>query len=424
MKSYYSQETGFFGNTNPRELLNKYGSPLYVYNEVILRERCREIIDLVSYPKYRVNYSAKANSNLQLLKIIHEEGLHADAVSSGDIYILEKAGFKPHEILFTCNNVSREEMEFAIKRGVTISVDSISQLKQYGSINPGGKVAVRFNPGTGAGHNEKVITAGNNTKFAVHPESIPEIKQILRKYNLKLTGINHHIGSLFMDPKPYVEAAKSLLSIAENFSGLEFIDFGGGFGIPYRKQAGEKRLDLKLMGDQLTDLIHDWTNRNKTQPAFIVELGRYIVAECGILLGTVHAVKQNHNITYVGTDLGFNVLLRPAMYNSYHDIEIYDSSGVMVKSSEHSDHMNAVIVGNICESGDIISRNRVIPPVEEGYTIAVMDAGAYGYSMSSNYNNRLRPAEVMIDQNGRDILIRRRDTYENLLKNFPTVQPE
>ena len=240
MKSYYSQETGFFGNTNPRELLNKYGSPLYVYNEVILRERCREIIDLVSYPKYRVNYSAKANSNLQLLKIIHEEGLHADAVSSGDIYILEKAGFKPHEILFTCNNVSREEMEFAIKRGVTISVDSISQLKQYGSINPGGKVAVRFNPGTGAGHNEKVITAGNNTKFAVHPESIPEIKQILRKYNLKLTGINHHIGSLFMDPKPYVEAAKSLLSIAENFSGLEFIDFGGGFGIPYRKQAGEK----------------------------------------------------------------------------------------------------------------------------------------------------------------------------------------
>ncbi len=418
MKYYFTQESNFFGNTNPRVLLDKYGSPLYVYNEAILRERCKEMLDLVSYSKYRVNYSAKANSNLHLLKIIHEEGLHADAVSSGEIYILEKAGFKPQEILFISNNISQDEMEFAVNKGVTISVDSVSQLMQYGKINPGGKVAVRFNPGKGAGHNEKVITAGNNTKFAVHPKSIPEVKDILHKYNLKLIGINHHIGSLFMEPEPYIEAAKSLLSIAQSFENLEFIDFGGGFGIPYRKQNGEKRLDLKSMGEQLTNLIHDWTNRHQIQPTFIVEPGRYIVAECGVLLGTVHTIKQNNGVTYVGTDLGFNVLLRPAMYDSHHDIEVYDNNGTLIKNSEN---INANIVGNICESGDIISKDTILPKVREGYIIGVMDAGAYGYSMSSNYNNRLRPAEVMIDQNGRDILIRRRDTFEDLLRNFSTT---
>jgi diaminopimelate decarboxylase len=418
MKSYFTQETSFFGSTNPRELLNRYGSPLYVYNERILRERCKEILNMVSYSKYRVNYSAKANSNLHLLKIIHQEGLNADAVSSGEIYILEKAGFKPQEILFTSNNISGEEMEFVINKGITISVDSISQLIQYGKINPGGRVAVRFNPGTGAGHNEKVITAGNNTKFAVHPDSIPEVKHILHKYNLKLIGINQHIGSLFMESKPYIEAAKSLLSIAENFKDLEFIDFGGGFGIPYRKQAGEERLDLKTLGEQLTSLIYDWTCKHQIQPTFIVEPGRYIVAECGILLGTVHATKQNNDVIYVGTDLGFNTLIRPALYNSHHDIEVYDDRGALIKNGER---VNATVVGNVCESGDIIAKGRLLPPVKEGYIVGVMDAGAYGYSMASNYNNRLRPAEVMIDQNGRDILIRRRDTFEDLLRNFTTA---
>ncbi|NLX71377.1 MAG: diaminopimelate decarboxylase [Clostridiales bacterium] len=418
MEYYFTQETNFFGNTNPRELLDKYGSPLYVYNEMILRKRCREIMELVDYQKYKVNYSAKANSNLHLLKIIHEEGLHADAVSYGEIYVLEMAGFKPQEILFTSNNISKDEMELAINKGVTISVDSLSQLEQFGRINPGGTVAVRFNPGKGAGHSEKVITAGNNTKFGIHPEYIPEVKHILRKYNLRLIGINQHIGSLFMDPKPYIEAAKSILSIAENFESLEFIDFGGGFGIPYRKQTGEKKLNVKLLGDQLTSLIHDWVNKHQLQPTFLVEPGRYIIAECGILLGTVHATKQNNNTTYIGTDLGFNVLLRPAMYDSYHDIEVYSNNGALIKDNER---INSTVVGNICESGDIISRNRMLPPVKEGYIIGVMDAGAYGYSMCSNYNNRLRPAEVIIDKNGSDILIRRRDTFEDLLRNFTTI---
>ncbi|MBM7581804.1 diaminopimelate decarboxylase [Caldicoprobacter guelmensis] len=415
MRGYYTEETNFFGNTNPKQLLEKYGSPLYVYNENILRQRCREMKSLISYPRFRVCYSTKANSNVHLLKIIHQEGLHADAISPGEIVFLEKAGFKPQEIFFITNNASSQEMEFAIERGITVSVDSISQLKLYGSLNPGGKVAIRINPGIGAGHSEKVITAGNNTKFGIYPELIPEVKRILKEYDLKLVGINQHIGSLFMDPTPYVEAAKTLLSIAENFNELEFIDFGGGFGIPYRKQEGQDRLDLKALGQKLDEIIHGWTTKHGIYPTFQIEPGRYIVAECSVLLGTVYAVKQGYNTTYVGTDLGFNVLIRPAMYNSHHDVEVYDENGHPVKSGEYQD---TTVVGNICESGDIIAKNRLLPPIREGYILVVTDAGAYGYSMASNYNNRLRPAEVLIDKNGNDVLIRRRDTFEDLLSTF------
>jgi len=411
----YTKSTNFYGNTNPKRLVEKYGSPLYVYNENILRERCGEMAKLVTYPRFRAYYSAKANSNIHLLRIIHEEGLHADAISPGEIIFLEKAGFKPHEIFYIANNVSPGEMEFAIERGVTVSVDSPSQLEQYGALNPGGKVAVRINPGIGAGHNEKVMTAGNNTKFGIYPDLIPEIKRILRKHNLKLVGINQHIGSLFMESMPYIEAAKTLLSIAENFDGLEFIDFGGGFGIPYRKQEGEGRLDLKALGEQLDEIIGSWTAKHGIYPTFQIEPGRYVVAECGVLLGTVYAVKAGYRTTYVGTDLGFNVLMRPAMYNSHHDVEVYDENGLPIRSGQYRD---TTVVGNICESGDIIAKNRPLPIIKEGYMLGIMDAGAYGYSMASTYNNRLRPAEVLIDRNGNDMLIRRRETFDDLLSTF------
>ncbi len=415
MKNYYTTENNFYGNTSPNELLEKYGSPLYVYNESILRARCREMMSLISYPRFEVNYSIKANSNIHLLRIIQEEGLHADAISPGEIFILLAASFKPHEIFYISNNVSEEEMLFAIQRKITVSVDSISQLKQFGKINPGGTVAIRFNSGIGAGHNEKVITGGNNTKFGIHPESIPEVKDILQKYRLTLLGINQHIGSLFMEPAPYITAAKYLLSIAENFNNLEFIDFGGGFGIPYHKQYGEKRLDLDALGQNLTLLVNQWTTKQKNQPIFKIEPGRYITAECGVLLGRIYSIKQNHNTTYVGTDLGFNVLARPVMYNSYHDVEVYRNDEPLEK---HHCHRTFTIVGNICESGDIIAKNRLLPNIEKGDIVGIMDTGAYGFSMSSNYNNRLRPAEVLVTENGKDILIRRRDTYSDLLRNF------
>jgi len=407
----------FISNETIFKLIEKYGTPLYVYSESILRERCREMKNLLPNKNFRVNYSAKANTNLEILKIIREEGLDVDAMSPGEIYIEQLAGFDSKQIFYVSNNVSAEEMRFAIDRNILVGVDSLSQLEMYGQLNPGGKVAVRFNPGKGAGHHEKVITAGKKTKFGVQKELLPQVKAIIEKYSLTLAGINQHIGSLFLDWRDYIEGVRSFLEVAKEFPNLSFLDLGGGFGVPYKPE--ENRLDLERLGKELdivlTEFLEEYPNKDVI---FKIEPGRYIVAECGVLLGSVNSVKKNFDTTYIGTDIGFNVLARPVMYDSYHEMEI-------VKNIAGNDEPNkdtrikATIVGNICESGDILARDREIQAAEVGDALIIYTAGAYGYSMSSNYNCRLRPAEVLIDLNGEDRLIRKRDTLESLVQNFP-----
>jgi len=411
--SSVSSKNKFFGNTDPVQLCEKYGTPLYVYSEDILRKCCRDMKGLISYKNFTVNYSPKANGNPELIKIIRSEGLKVDAMSPGEIFVNFLAGYNPEEILYISNNVSEDEFRYAINAGVKISVDSVSQLELFGRINPGGKVAFRLNPGVGAGHHEKVITAGQKTKFGIELRSIPEVKRISREYNLKITGINQHIGSLFMEGDLYLQSAGSILSVAKQFENLEFIDLGGGFGIPYRKQSGQPRLDLKELGEKLSSVIHSFVKEYAKEIEFKIEPGRYIVAESGILLGNVNAVKTNYKKKYIGTDLGFNVLIRPAMYDSHHDIEIYRKTGVPSQKEE-----TVTIVGNICETGDIIAKERNLPEIFENDILGVLDSGAYGYSMSSNYNNRLRPVEVLIGEDGNPGLIRKRDTLEDLVRNF------
>jgi diaminopimelate decarboxylase len=413
MKQYYTMDTDFYRGCDPRTLLERFGSPLYVYSEDILRRRCRDIRQLCASPHYRVNYSTKANSNRTILSIIRDEGLDADAMSPGEIHVLLSVGFDPGQIFYVCNNVSVGEMAFARERGIMVGVDSLSQLETYGQAFPGSDVAVRFNMGFGAGHHEKVVTAGKKTKFGINDDHVDDVRALIRKYDLKLRGINQHIGSLFLEDAAYIESARMLLDLALTFEDLEFVDLGGGFGIPYMKQDGQKRLDLDAMGDRLTRLIDEFVARYGRPVRVKVEPGRYIVAECGVLLGTVHATKTNAGINYVGTDLGFNVLMRPILYDSHHDIEVY-REGRLVTQGEQI----VTVVGNICESGDKLAIGRGLPPVMVGDILGVMDAGAYGYSMASNYNNRLRPAEVLIPLSGEPRLIRRRDTLEDLMRGF------
>lgn len=403
----------FFKGNKPAELTAKYGSPLYVISEEILRQRCKDVKNLVSYPNFSVNYSAKANSNLAFLEIVHEEGLNVDAMSPGEIYVEMKAGFTPEQIFYISNNVSKEEMQFAIDRNILISVDSISQLEQYGQLNPGGRVAARFNGGIGAGHSEKVITAGKKTKFAINPEFIPEFKEVLKKYDLKLVGINQHIGSLFMDYKPYIDGVKAILNIAKQFDDLEFVDLGGGFGVPYEKLDDQPRLDMKTLGEQLDVVFKEFVAEYGKEITFKIEPGRYVSAESSVLLGTVHAVKHNGEDKYIGTDIGFNVLQRPMIYDSHHDIEVYNDS---VETED------VTVVGNICETGDILAKHRVLPKMNVGDTIGLLDAGAYGYAMASNYNNRLRPAEVLIRENGEVVLVREKDELEDLVKHMISIK--
>ncbi|NLE24755.1 MAG: diaminopimelate decarboxylase [Clostridiaceae bacterium] len=404
----------FLSNDVIFSLTEKYGTPLYVYSEAILRERCRELKNLLPNKNFRVNYSAKANTNLELLKIIKDEGLDVDAMSPGEIFIEQLAGFTSDQIFFISNNVSAEEMRYAIDKNILIGVDSLSQLEMYGQINPGGKVAVRFNPGKGAGHHEKVITAGKKTKFGVQMELIPQVKDIVDKYDLELVGINQHIGSLFLDWQAYINGVCSFLEIAKEFPNLSFIDFGGGFGVPYKPE--ESRLDLIRLGKELdivlTRFLEEYPNK---ELKIKIEPGRYIVAECGVLLGSVTSVKNNYDTTYIGTDIGFNVLARPVMYDSYHEVEILKRN----ISSNNDTRVKATIVGNICETGDILARDRELEAAEVGDILITFTAGAYGYAMSSNYNCRLRPAEVLIDLNKEARLIRKRDTLETLIQNFP-----
>lgn len=419
IRSRYSDEISFFGDTTPAKLLEKWGSPLYVYNENMLRRRCRELMALSAHAGFGVNYSVKANANPVLLRIIREEGLVVDAMSPGELYLDKLAGFTPDQILYIANNISSDEMRHALDQGVLVSVDSLSQLETLGRLNRGGRVMVRFNPGIGAGHHQKVITAGKETKFGVTPDLLDEALAILKRHDMRLAGINHHIGSLFMEADGYIAAASVLLELAERLPadvlrGLEIIDFGGGFGIPYHKYEGQPRLDMADLAEKLHALISGWSARTGYAGRFLVEPGRYVAAECGMILTGVNNVKYNGETCYVGTDVGFNVLARPAMYDSFHDLEIYAGPAGTADRAEKEQ----TIVGNICESGDILAKKRLLPALHEGDILGILDAGAYGFSMSSSYTQRCRCAEVLIDAEGKARLIRRRETPEDLARCY------
>lgn len=412
MKSFI-EESNFFKGNSPEAIAKEFGTPLYVYNEDILRNRLSNVANVITKYPYKANYSMKANSNLTILKIAHEEGVNCDAMSEGEIRLLLEAGFSTDEIFFVPNNIDRAEMKYAIDLNIMTSLDSIDQLKMYGELNPGGRCAIRINPGVGAGHHEKVVTAGKNTKFAIAEEDLDEAIRVAQKYDLKIVGINQHVGSLYMDPAPFLEAVDQFLRIAMKFKNLEFIDFGGGFGIPYHKLENEAPFDIETLGKEWTKRLDTFVEKYGSVPLFKSEPGRYCVAESAVILGRVNAIKFNGDHKYIGTDVGMNVLARPVLYDSWHDIEILSNDKIVIGMKEE-----ATITGNICESGDVLCKDRPMPIIKDNDLICVLDAGAYGYCMSYNYNSRLRCAEVMIMSDGSYKLIRRRETYEDLMRCF------
>ena len=393
----------FLSKDMAHHLVDKFQTPLYVYDKNTIVKRCEEIKNMLKYQKYIPNYSVKANSNIELLKIIKKQGFTVDAMSIGEIEMDLRAGFSPKDIMFIANNISEEEMAYAIEKNICISLDSLSQIETFGRIAKGKEIFIRLNPGMGVGHHKKVITGGKS-KFGIPFENIDEAIKLSKKYNLSIVGINQHIGSLFLDDIEYIEACKKLLDVASRFEKLQVIDFGGGFGVPYK---GEQRLDINNLGQKLDNMLEKYVEKTGKMPVVKVEPGRYIVAESGILLGTVLAVKENYGVKYVGTDIGFNVFMRPVLYNSFHSIEVYND--------ENQKEM-VTVVGNICESGDILAEDRILPRMEVGDIFGIKNVGAYGFSMSSNYNARLKPAEVLIENN-KERVIRKRETIQQLFLN-------
>ena len=419
----FIQNTDFFAGNNPETIASEYGTPVYVYNEKILRDRMAKVAKVITKYPYTANYSVKANTNIHILKLALEEGLNCDAMSVGEITLLMKAGFPVERIFFVPNNVAPYELAFALKNGVMTSLDSLSQLELFGEVcnqmeipSSKRKCAVRINPGVGAGHHEKVVTGGKKTKFGIAEYSIPQIFEIAEKYQITIAGINQHIGSLFMDPQPYLDAVTNLLRIAHQFKNLEFIDFGGGYGIPYHKLDEEKDFPMEDFKTRLEPILDEFVASYGKAPLFKSEPGRFCVAEGSVILGRVHATKENSGIQFAGSDIGMNVLVRPSMYDSHHDIEVF-RDGELVSRNE-PDLTEQTVTGNICESGDILAKNRLLPKIQEGDLLCVLDTGAYGWSMCSTYNSRPRPAEVMICANGKVKQIRRKETIEDLLSMF------
>ena len=404
----------FLEGASCTRLAEQYGTPLYVYSKSKIHHNVNKLKETLQkhYPKTRILYACKANTNLSILRVLREEGVEIDAVSPGEVHLALHAGFSPDQILFTGTSVSENEMKYLHEKGVRMNVDSLSQLERLLEFKTPETISLRINPEVGAGHHEHVITAGPDVKFGVWESQALEAYEMAQRAGVSSYGIQMHIGSGIMDVSNYVKAVNRLLEIAHHIAestgiGFDFIDVGGGIGVPYYPQ--EKEIDLDTFIGTLFSFIKQKLEEHKLgEPEIWLEPGRYIVAESGVLLTRVNTLKESPGREFVGVDAGFNTLVRPAMYGSYH--HILNASGITRPVKTYD------VYGPLCESGDIFTRDRQIPEVKEGDTLAIMNTGAYGYSMSSNYNSRPRPAEVMVFA-GESRIIRERETFKDLLQN-------
>ncbi|MBI2572354.1 diaminopimelate decarboxylase [Candidatus Woesearchaeota archaeon] len=371
-------------------LAQQYGTPLYVYDAHIIKERYCELKSWFNYPKTKIFYAMKANYNPTILKVLLQEGANIDAVSPTEILLALKVGFKPEQILYTANMMSDEEIHEVQKLNVLFNIGSLSELERYGQFYPHSSVCLRFNPDVIAGHHEKVKTGGKDTKFGISLEDVEIVKEISKQYHLAVIGIHEHTGSGIPLTSEQFQGILNTLSIItkENFPDLEFVDFGGGFKIPYKES--ESRADYAEFGKKLVTVFKQCCNTYGKVLQLYFEPGRYLVAEAGTLLVKATTLKQNGNKKIAGVNSGFNHLIRPILYDAYHQI--------LNLSHPHAAPHAYDIVGNICETGDHFAKDRSIPQVSEGDILAICDTGAYGYAMGSIYNLRSMPAEIIIEQ--------------------------
>ncbi len=406
----YESDNGrmVIGGVYAGDIADEFGTPVYVTDEQRLRENYRRIYEAFSKEMNTVvNYACKANSNLAVLSILEEEGSHIDAVSVGEVESCIKVGFTADRILYTGVNVSNEELKAVSDLGVTINIDSESELERLAKISPGHKISVRINPDVGSGHSDAVITGKKGTKFGIPSERAVEVYARAKELGFDIRGIHAHIGSGGSDIYPFMDAAEVLSELTNEIKDigidLEFIDVGGGFGVPYK--MNEDPMSIDELAIEVTDIIKMQTDVE----TIYIEPGRYIVADTTVLLTRCVDVKNLGTKGFVGVDAGMNNLVRPAMYGSHHHVAIVDKFGKACTARYD-------VVGPICETGDHLALNRVLPDPEEGDVIAVYTAGAYGFSMSSNYNLRPQCREVLVN-NGKAELIREAQTMEDLWKH-------
>lgn len=394
---------------NSKELLQlteQFGAPLYVYDADKITSQYKKLTNAFKgVPKLKLNYAAKALSNISVLRLLNSLGSGLDTVSIQEVNLGLLAGFKPESIIFTPNGVSLEEIEEAATLGVQINIDNLSILEQFGSKHPDIPVCIRINPHVMAGGNSKISVGHIDSKFGISIHQIPHLLRIVEVTNMNINGIHMHTGSDILDIDVFLYASEILFETAKNFKDLEFIDFGSGFKVPYK--AGDIETNVDELGKKLTKKFNAFCKDYGRELTLAFEPGKFLVSEAGYFLAKVNVVKQTTSTVFASVDSGFNHLIRPMLYGSNH--EIINISNPKGRERYYS------VVGYICET-DTFGSNRRINEISEGDILCFRNAGAYCFTMASNYNSRYRPAEVLWYQ-GKAHLIRKRETFDDILRN-------
>ena len=393
----------------PKELLDlaeQFGNPLYVYDAEKIEFQYKRLTDAFSkVEKLRINYAMKALSNISILKLMKNLGSGLDTVSIQEVQLGLHAGFTPDKIIFTPNGVSFEEIEEVAKMDVQINIDNLSILEHFGAKYPKVPVCIRINPHVMAGGNENISVGHIDSKFGISIYQIPHVLRIVENTKMNINGIHMHTGSDILDIEVFLYASEILFDAAKQFKDLEFLDFGSGFKVPYKKEDIET--NVEELGKKLTKRFLAFEKEYGRELTLAFEPGKFLVSEAGYFLAKVNVVKQTTSTVFAGIDSGFNHLIRPMFYGSQHGIENISNP----KGKERF----YTVVGYICET-DTFANNRRISEIHEGDTLCFKNAGAYCFSMASNYNSRFKPAEVLW-KNGKGHLIRERETFDNLLQN-------
>ncbi|MFC2398241.1 diaminopimelate decarboxylase [Capnocytophaga gingivalis] len=387
-------------------IAHTYGCPVYVYDAYKIRSQYERLIKaFAAVPSLRINYAMKALSNGSILKLMRKLGAGLDTVSIQEVKLGLHAGFAPEQIIFTPNGVSMEEIEEAASLGVQLNIDNLSILEQFGSKHPQVPVCIRINPHVMAGGNSKISVGHIDSKFGISIHQVPHILRIVENTKMHINGIHMHTGSDILDIDVFLYAAEILFDAAKHFRELKFIDFGSGFKVPYKE--GDIQTDIEELGEKLSQRFLEFCKLYGRDLTLAFEPGKFLVSEAGFFLVKVNVVKQTTSTVFAGIDSGFNHLIRPMFYGATHFIE--NISNPEGKKRFYS------VVGYICET-DTFASNRQIAEISEGDILCFRNAGAYCYTMASNYNSRPRPAEVLwID--GQAKLIRKAETLEDLLHN-------
>jgi diaminopimelate decarboxylase len=410
----------FFGGVDVVELAERYGTPIYVTDENKLRVNLKSYKEAFVKANISVDiyYAVKANGNLAILKILASEGVGADVFSAGELHLTKSAGIPAEKILFNGNSKSDKDLREAVESGVKVSVDSLDELRALSEVaNELGKeveIAIRVNPDVSPEVHPKIATGLKESKFGIpFYDVISACEEAKKLPNIALTGLHCHIGSQILNVSVFSEATEKMMDLVEglheNGIELEFVDLGGGLGIGYRQEEKKIAPTPKDLAEVILPVFEKKLHELGINLKLILEPGRSIVGATTILLSRVNAVKQAYK-NFVAIDAGFNLLIRPVMYDAYH--EVVAANKVNERASELY-----TVVGPICESGDIIAKDRMLPEVERGDWVAILDAGAYGFSMSSQYNGRPRCAEVLVCD-GKVDLIRSRESVEDLMRNL------